>query len=116
MDWIQNLIIFMISLQTPLHNLTLQQLLKPRIKMINSIYTSNVSIEGYMEFYTPSHYNTGGAALYVKENYDIFERSDLKTRNDCFESVWVEIKNKRNIIYYVVVVYTGILSMIFQNL
>ena len=34
--------------------------------------------------------------LYVKECYDVFERGDLKTQTDCFESVLVEIKNKRN--------------------
>ena len=38
----------------------------------------------------------GGTALYVKESYDVFERSDLKIQNNCFESLWFEIKNKRN--------------------
>ena len=63
---------------------------------INDFFTSNVSLEGYHEFYTPLNSSKGGTALYVKECYDVFERSDLKTQNDCFESVWVEIKNKRN--------------------
>ena len=62
----------------------------------DEFFTTNVSIEGYKEFYTASHCSKGGEALFVNENYDIFERSDLKTQNDCFESVWVEIKNKRN--------------------
>ena len=61
----------------------------------NEFFTTNVSIEGYKEFYT-SNSSKGGTALYVKDNYDVFELSDLKTQNDCFESVWVEIKNKRN--------------------
>ena len=63
---------------------------------INDFFTSNVSLEGYHEFYTPSNSSKGGTALYVKECYDVFEHSDLKTQNDCFESVLVEIKNKRN--------------------
>ena len=62
----------------------------------DEFFTTNVSIEGYKEFYTASHCSKGGVALFVNENYDIFERSDLKTQNDCFESVWVEIKNTRN--------------------
>ena len=63
---------------------------------IDDFFTSNVSLEGYHEFYTPSNSSKGGTSLYVKECYDVFERSDLKTQNDCFESVLVEIKNKRN--------------------
>ena len=62
----------------------------------NELSTTNVSIQGYTEFFTPSNSRKGGTALYVKESYDVFERSDLKTQNDCFECVWVEIKNKRN--------------------
>ena len=62
----------------------------------DEFFKINVSIEGYKEFYTPSNSSKGETALYVKENYDVFERSDLKTQNDCFESVWVKIKNKRN--------------------
>ena len=58
--------------------------------------TTNVSMEGYNEFFTPSNSSKGGTAIYVKGNHDVFERSDLKTQNDYFESVWVEIKNKRN--------------------
>ena len=62
----------------------------------DEFFTTNVSIEGYKEFYTPSNSSKRGTALYVKDNYDVFERSDLKTQNDCCERVWVEIKNKRN--------------------
>ena len=62
----------------------------------NEYFKTNVSIEGYQEFYSPSNSSKGGTALYVKDCYDVFERSDLKIQNDCFESVWVEIKNKRN--------------------
>ena len=56
--------------------------------------TTNVSINVYNEFYTPSNSIKGGTALYVKEKYDIFERSDLKIQNEYFEGVWIEIKNK----------------------
>ena len=37
----------------------------------------------------------GGTALYVKEKYDVFERSDLKIQKDYFEGVWIESKNKK---------------------
>ena len=59
-------------------------------------FTTNVSLEGYDEFYTPSNSSKGGTAIYVKENYDVFERNDLKIQNDCLESTWIEIKNKNN--------------------
>ena len=59
-------------------------------------FTTNASLEGYNEFYTPSNSSKGGTAIYVKENYDVFERNDLKIQNDCLESTWIEIKNKNN--------------------
>ena len=62
----------------------------------DKFFSTNVSIDVYNEFFTPSNSSKGGTAIYVKENHDVFERSDLKTQNDGFESVWVEIKNKRN--------------------
>ena len=62
----------------------------------NELSTTNVDIQGYKEFYTPSNSSKGGTALYVKENYDVFERSDLKMQNDCFECTWVEIKDNMN--------------------
>ena len=65
-------------------------------KKIDEFFTTNVYIDVYQESYTPSNSRKGGTALYVKESYDVFERSDLKIQNDCFERVWVEIKNKRN--------------------
>ena len=62
---------------------------------VNS-FTSNVSLEGYKPFYTPTNSSYGGTALYVKNNLESFERTELKTQTDLFESVWVEINNKRN--------------------
>ena len=44
----------------------------------DEFFKRNVSIEGYKEFYTPSNSSKGGTAFCVKENYDVFERSDLK--------------------------------------
>ena len=61
----------------------------------DKFFTTDVSINGYKEFYTPSTSIKGGTALYVKEKYvKIFGRSDLKIQNDYFEGVWIEIKNK----------------------
>ena len=60
----------------------------------DGIFTTNVSINGFKEFYTPSNSSKGGTALYIKENYDVFGRNDLKIQNDLYESVWIEVKNK----------------------
>ena len=62
----------------------------------SEFFATNVSLKGYNEFYTSSNSVKGGTAIYVEVNYDTFERSDHKIQNDCFESTWIEIKNKHN--------------------
>ena len=54
-------------------------------------------MEGYHKpFHTPTNSSKGGTALYVNNNFDVFERSDLKIQNEIMEAVWVEIKNKNS--------------------
>ena len=45
-------------------------------------FIKNISLQGYNGFYTPSNSNKGGTAIYVKGNYDVFERTDLKFLSD----------------------------------
>ena len=78
-------------------------------------FTKNVSLQGYNEFSTPSNSNKGGTAIYVKGNYDVFERTDRKKQLDSLESTWIEIKIKITKTYCAGV-YTGILHMISLNL
>ena len=33
--------------------------------------------------------------IYTKDNINGFEREDLKKIDDCFEAIWVEIKNDK---------------------
>ena len=40
--------------------------------------------------------NKGGTTIYVKDSYDVVERLDLKIIDEEFESVWIEIKNKKS--------------------
>ena len=47
-------------------------------------FKSNIDIEGYETYLTPSNSNKGGTAL----------RKDLNTQHDDYASVWVEIKQK----------------------
>ena len=63
-------------------------------------FTTNVSLEGYHSFHTPTNSSKGGSALYVKNNFNVFERIDLKAQNEFFECVWIEINNinSKNII------------------
>ena len=56
-------------------------------------FISNVNIDGYSLFSTPTNSSRGGTALYVRKDLDSFERDDLKIQNPDFEGVWVEIKN-----------------------
>ena len=60
----------------------------------NENFITNVTIDGYASYYTPSNSNKGGTALYVNEKFNFIERKDLSAQNDDYESVWVEIKNK----------------------
>ena len=43
----------------------------------------------------PSKSNAGGGAIYIKHNLDHFIRDDLCKLDDCFEAVWIQIKNSR---------------------
>ncbi len=66
----------------------------------NTSFISNVSMNGYRLYHTPTRSSKGGCCIYVKEDFDVFERVDLKVENNHFQSVWTEIKNQssKNII------------------
>ena len=59
-------------------------------------FISNISMDGYKLFHTPTNSSKGGTAIYVNNDYDVFERADLKAQTDPYESVWVEIKNSNS--------------------
>ena len=60
-------------------------------------FKTKISIEGYESFFTPWNSEKGGSALFLKSAYDSFERVDLKTCTDDFDSIWIEIKNKNEL-------------------
>ena len=66
-------------------------------------FISNIEMEGYDPFSTPTLSLKGGTALFVNKDYKPFERKDIKIQNNLFESVWIEIKNKnsKNIVYII---------------
>ena len=59
-------------------------------------FLTNINIDGYDSFFTPSNTSKGGTGIYVKSDYDVFERVDLNVKTDEMESVWIEIKNKNS--------------------
>ncbi len=59
-------------------------------------FISNVKIDGYSLFHTPTCSSKGGSALYVNSDYDTFERVDMKIQNENFQGVWLEIKNSNS--------------------
>ena len=62
---------------------------------LNQDLDTNITLEGYKQpFSTGSKFNKGGVAIYTKDN-NVFEREDLKKIDDCFEAIWVEIKNDK---------------------
>ena len=46
-------------------------------------------------FHTNSKTSKGGVAIFVKDNYNVIERDDLKSDNLEYEAVWIEIKTKK---------------------
>ena len=53
----------------------------------------NLSLSGYYFIYQPSSSSPGGIAFYFQENLKFNIRSYLKSLNENFESLWVEIEN-----------------------
>ena len=59
-------------------------------------FLTNVDMEGYDLYHTPTNSAKGGCCIYANKNLDVFERSDLKIQNDHFQTTWAEIKNKKS--------------------
>ena len=59
-------------------------------------FISNIEMEGYVPYSTPTLSLKGGTALFVNKDFDAFQRTDIKVKNKLFEGVWVEIKNKKS--------------------
>ena len=60
----------------------------------NPNFISNVKLDGYTLFSSPTLTNIGGSCIYIKKKFDAFEREDLKIINEHYEATWIEIKNK----------------------
>ena len=78
-------------------------------------FTTNVSLEGYNEFYTPSNSSKGGTAIYVKKIMMYLREITLKFKMTALKAHGLILKIKITKIYYVDV-YTGTLFTIFPNL
>ena len=60
-------------------------------------FIKNVTIAGYHKpFTTGSKTSRGGVAIYARENLNIWERDDLKSVSNHYESVWVEIEVEKS--------------------
>ena len=60
-------------------------------------FIKNISIEGYKApYHTPTNTQKGGTAMYINNDFDSFERIDLKAQTDLYECVWAEIKNNNS--------------------
>ena len=56
----------------------------------------NVALpEGYIPYSTGTLSTKGGATILVKDTHNIVVRDDLNTQTKEFESIWIEIKNKK---------------------
>ena len=59
-------------------------------------FLTNVEREDLQIFHTGSKSNKGGTAIYANKNFDSIERTDLNINSLEYESMWIEIKNKRS--------------------
>ncbi len=62
----------------------------------NHPITTNVDIPGYTLYKTSSSSQNGGVGLYIKSSLTAIHRNDLNISNSDFETVWVEIDNKKS--------------------
>ena len=59
-------------------------------------FKTNVNMKGYNMFTNGSNSGKGGVAIYVNNQYNSFEREDLKKKDNDYETVWIEIKNNKS--------------------
>ena len=64
-------------------------------QQIGREFISNVNIDNYLMYTQPSKSSAGGVAIYMNKKFDNVKRDDPSILCDDFESVWVEIKNKK---------------------
>ena len=67
--------------------------------------SSNVDIPGFTFFKTSSHTQNGGVGLYIRNSLTSKPRIDLDSCTDDFETVWVEIENKKDKDFLICCVY-----------
>ena len=66
-------------------------------QQIDEHFSDNSLIKNYSKpYFTETKTQNGGVAIFVKINYDAYERLDLKILEDEYEAVWVEIKNNKS--------------------
>ena len=62
----------------------------------NDKFKTNIKIDNYDIFSTPTNSEKGGTAIFSNKNFHAVERLDLKMQHTHYESVWVELKNKKS--------------------
>ena len=61
----------------------------------NDEFKSNINLDGYNLYSTSTKSAKGGTAIFTKKKFFTNERIDLKNKHDHYESVWIELKNKK---------------------
>ena len=59
-------------------------------------FFKNVSLDGYKIHSQHSNSSAGGIALYLRNNSDYIVHEDLNALENEFETIWIEIKNKKS--------------------
>ena len=66
------------------------------IEQIDNEFISNVELRGYSMYSQPSKSLCGGCAIYVNSQLDHQVRNDLSVLEEEYETIWVEINNKKD--------------------
>ena len=61
----------------------------------NEFFKTNVNLDGYLKFSSPTNTSKGGTTIFTNMKYDAIERQDLNVINDHYETIWTKLKNKQ---------------------
>ena len=65
-------------------------------EQIDNEFITNVELRGYSMSSQPSKSSCGGCAIYVNPQLDHQVRNDLSVLEEVYETIWVEINNKKD--------------------
>ena len=70
-------------------------------QQVGKDFLMNIRMDGYSTYSQPSKSSCGGCVLYVNSRLDHHVRDDLSVIEDDYETIWIEINNRKAKICFV---------------